>query len=310
MPLIRMTLIFSIACFYFFGCAQIKSLTGTQTSPEKKLLPENIYQQPQTNYYEHARVGIFRFKSPDYAPEVGLEASHFFINQLKTNRIFLEIFDESNHQDLRFDYQISIARQKNLDLIIIGKVPYYFDGSLMETSRVDTEITVLNVMTREVIWSAKATTTGSPTKAKEFIINWKKAKEAPQTSELMMQNAVKFNNLLTWVSPKYASLSKDAKQVNNGYHHLASKNYERALYHFKHAIDINRRNANAYFNMGLTYEILGRVSEAIQMYQEVIELNPRTKVTNSRDIRMNDRKMKEVAEERLHRLEDEMPSSG
>jgi Tfp pilus assembly protein PilF len=64
------------------------------------------------------------------------------------------------------------------------------------------------------------------------------------------------------------------KAVDSGYQYLAKGDYEKARPHFENAIAMSRENAHALYNLAMVHEMTGNRSAAVELYQQVVHLNP------------------------------------
>ena len=158
-------------------------------------MPEDVYLTPDHNYYQNATVGVFPFTSPEYARGAGNSAAMVLYRQLEKNRVFSKVYLE---QDADPGEISRIAKDKRYDLVITGAVLYWFDGSTLEPSRVEQEITVTKPSGKErkILWKARLMETGWPVQPKDFILVQTTAVPAPSAMALVRKNAGKFCKLL------------------------------------------------------------------------------------------------------------------
>lgn len=64
------------------------------------------------------------------------------------------------------------------------------------------------------------------------------------------------------------------RQHNKGTASMLSKKYDEAIFYFKKAIDLNSEFAEAYYNLGITYEELGKHKDSIEALKRAIQLVP------------------------------------
>ena len=168
-------------------------------------MPKYIYQRPENSDYSQANVAIFRFEGPNYfhgltsvlSSDPGHAAAHGLHQQLMQKSAFLNLIPAYDYEDLNLHEKIEIARGKGCDLLITGSVLYYFDGGLLSESRVDEEITVIDVKTKKTIWHAESIEIGEPIDDYDFFVVIIKGQPAPTASSLLVANAKKFSNMLT-----------------------------------------------------------------------------------------------------------------
>ena len=217
--------------------------------------------------------------------------------------MFFRVVPEFGVEDLSFENLIKIAEKKHYELIITGIVRYYMDGSSLQESRVDEQIQIIHVPTKEMLWYAETVEIGKPVQSSDYIFFKIKNEPAPSTALLMSINAQKLCNMFLSVSPHYAALKKDMKWIDDGYNYLLAKDYDKARFCFEKALSINPDNPYAFLNLGVVCERRGNTSEAIKMYQKVIELNPKIVVTKSTDSRKIGYTLLDLAKDNLKTLQ-------
>ena len=106
--------------------------------------------------------------------------------------------------DMTIGNLVRVARIKRYDLIIIGKLLYYFDGSYLEPSKVMEEIRVVQVRggKPQTLWHAKAAETAHPALSTDYFIAQGKGAPAPSTALLMKRNAEKFCHMILDLPPR------------------------------------------------------------------------------------------------------------
>lgn len=253
----------------FHGCAAHDS-GYLFTTP----LPEQVYKQPMRNYYTQGEIGIFIFGSPLYAPLVGSTAAHTIQQLLLEKGVFRQITPFFQYGFIPLERQLLIAREQGMDLMMTGNVLYYMDGSLTQASRVDMEITILDVPTATPIWKMATSETGRPKAELDLFMFQNQGKPAPAAATLIMKNAEKITHLIQSESATFKSLPDDMKLVDKGYQHLAKGDYEKARPFFNSAIDKFPDNAHALYNLGIVNEMTGNRIAAVELYEKVILLNP------------------------------------
>ena len=271
-------------------------------SGAKVKLPEHIYKRPSDGLYRNTAVGVFRFSSPEYAPGSGYSAATMFYKEL-LERGFSNVAAEFDVQDIKLDKIMEIAEKKNYGLIITGKVSYYIYNELQE-SRVDEEIKVIDVLTRETVWYAETVEIGRPVYSADYILFSTEQKKAPSPVVLMYINARKFCNMFLSISEKENDIAEDMKFVRDGYNYLVNKEYDKAKFSLEKALEINPANPSALFNLGLVHEKQGNTEEATKMYQKVIALNLNTTGKESNAPIKMEQSVAGLAREHLKNLEN------
>ncbi|MFC1823745.1 hypothetical protein ACFL9T_13625 [Thermodesulfobacteriota bacterium] len=193
-------LICVIAIFALLGCSVKVSKPVTTTK-----LSEYIYHGPENKDYSQAGVAVFRFESPNLysmvsrvqTPDPGYAAAHRLYQQLLQGAVFKKLVALYDHEGLTLARKIEIARGEGCELLITGTVPYYFEGGPLSESKVEQEITVIDVMRQETVLYAASTAVGKPVDYFDYIIIIAESQPAPPASSLLVANARKFTNLLS-----------------------------------------------------------------------------------------------------------------
>ena len=181
------------------GCAYQRNVTLPPVD-----LPEGIFSIPQSNHYGAARVAVFSFSAPSNARGKGKVAALFLCQELEQKGVFAEIVLLPDIRDMTMRNLINDARIKRYDLIIVGELLYYFEGSLLEPSRVKEEIRVIKVKRGkpQTLWYANATETAPPALSTDYIVAQGKGAPAPSTAVLMRRNSEKFCNMILDLPPR------------------------------------------------------------------------------------------------------------
>jgi len=181
----------------FSGCAYQQEVLAND-------LPNQIFTHPKTNPFGSAKVGVFAFSGPDYAPQMGRMASQIFCDELQTSGAFREVTFQPDILNMTMGNVIDTARIKGYDLIVTGKLLHYFEGSAIEASRVSQELQIIRVRGGKprILWHARSSEIGPPVKSKDFIFFLSDGKPAPSPAALMRKNAERFCRMILTVPPR------------------------------------------------------------------------------------------------------------
>ena len=75
------------------------------------------------------------------------------------------------------------------------------------------------------------------------------------------------------VTPSPAELDA-VKELNKATELMLKRDYKEAIGFLKKAIELNSEFSEAYYNLGISYERLGKHKDAIEMFKKTIELSP------------------------------------
>ena len=158
-------------------------------------LPERVYVKSKPREYRKSTVAVFRFKEPVFAPGVGKKAAEALYNELLRKDVFLEVRSEMDLAYSSMSQIMDLARAKDYDLVILGEVVYYYDGSDFAPSRVDERMRVVHLPSNETLWYAEASDVAPPILPNDYILAINRGTRAPPASLLLQRNAEKFCKL-------------------------------------------------------------------------------------------------------------------
>ena len=195
---IRFTIYTIISILLLTGCVYQRKVVLPPAG-----LPEEIFSIPQSNNISDARVGVFLFSEPTYAPGKVRTAAQLLCQELEQKGVFSSVLILPDFLDIALPEMIDVARMKRCDLIITGELFYYFDGSDLAPSRVGEEIRVIKVRRGKqlTLWHAKATKIAAPAFSTDYIIVHGKGAPASSTTVLMKSTAEEFCNMLITCPP-------------------------------------------------------------------------------------------------------------
>jgi peptidoglycan-associated lipoprotein len=159
-------------------------------------LPEDIYKTPTEREYIGANVGVFNFRAPVYADEIGRVAGECLYQELLKRGIFPRLTYEAQSKHLRREEILEVGKKRGYEMVITGDVLYYFEGSLHYPSRVDQRMEVFGVAEGNLLWYAKAVDIGPCYPYTDYLVVEGYGRSAPSTRELLERNADKFCELL------------------------------------------------------------------------------------------------------------------
>jgi len=184
-----------IICIMIAGCVGEYVHFAPSADVKRPILPEKIYKQPPENYYRASKVGVFRFLAPSHQTGVGYTAGDSIYQALLNNNTFSEVVPELYVENLSIENQFKIAREKEFDLIVTGRILYYLDGTHSHESRVDEELAVYEVKTERLIWLASAAEICKPISKKDYFIIKIHGEHPSAPTVLFAKNAQKFINM-------------------------------------------------------------------------------------------------------------------
>ncbi len=158
-------------------------------------LPERIYVKSRSHKYRKSTVAVFRFQESQFAPGIGRKAAEAVYHELLRKDAFFKVINELDVAYSSTDQIMALARTQKYDLIIMGEVLYYYDGSDFAPSRVDERMRVVHLPSKETLWYAEASDVVPPILPNDYIFAINKGTAAPPASILLKRNAEKFCEL-------------------------------------------------------------------------------------------------------------------
>jgi hypothetical protein len=160
-PRLLRALLASVVAATFLGCAHASDCWQTDTFPAPSLNPaslakptisvrEDVYVRPPFSQYT-AKAGVLVFRSPAHLPQVSYPMTRIFYRRLLEKRPFLEValIPESFGS---LEEALGLARSHDLDVVVLGEVPYFLDGGGMGKSGLQVDIKVVEVKTGRLLW--------------------------------------------------------------------------------------------------------------------------------------------------------------
>jgi len=78
------------------------------------------------------------------------------------------------------------------------------------------------------------------------------------------------------------SIKDETDLMEMGKFYFLNSKYDEAIEEFENVLNINPRNAEAYFQIGITKEAKNEIDCAKKMYEKAIKLNPHNKSARER----------------------------
>jgi hypothetical protein len=161
-----------------WGCSSLQEFTWAKHTEELS------YLQPKKNYYNSFRVMIFTFEAPVNYSSVGAKAADMLFMKLVKSKMFYAVSYHPEIINQNLESQLQIAEKEGFDLIITGKILKYLSGTNYQESRVDEEVKVYNVKTKEILWHASAVEVGKPVPERDYYIFQTEGKQSPSATLL------------------------------------------------------------------------------------------------------------------------------
>jgi tetratricopeptide (TPR) repeat protein len=81
---------------------------------------------------------------------------------------------------------------------------------------------------------------------------------------------------------KYDATTDEKKHIELGKSYFLNNKYDEAVYEFEKVLEINPKNAEVYYSIGLIKEASNLVEEAKKMYLKALHINPNYKIVRDK----------------------------
>ena len=126
------------------------SWNPTGLATPRIITANNIFVHPNTANLRISRAGVLIFRTaPDFA-EVGPAFTRIFHRELQAKRAFAEVVYIPEIYGTK-EEAMSVAKNHNLDLLVLGEVPYYLDGGTVANSGLQVDLKVIDAVRRPII---------------------------------------------------------------------------------------------------------------------------------------------------------------
>ncbi|MEJ2070028.1 MAG: hypothetical protein P8X65_03650 [Syntrophobacterales bacterium] len=128
------------------------SWNPTGLATPRIITADNIFVHPHSANLRMSRAGVLIFRTaPDFA-EVGPAFTRIFHQELQAKRTFAEVVYIPEIYSTKED-AMSLAKRHNLDLLVLGEVPYYLDGGTVANSGLQVDLKVIDAKSGQLLWS-------------------------------------------------------------------------------------------------------------------------------------------------------------
>lgn len=199
------------AVFTMGACSEGRERIQTDTFPAPSLNPprlsrpiiqsaQQVYVNPYANDCRTARAGVLLFKCPPEAPQVSYPVTQVFVRQLMEKRPFGEVTLIQETYSTAPE-ALRLARRLNLDVVVLGEVPYFLDSGTAGQSGVQVDLEVLEVSTGRQLWFFKDAVKATPRPIVDLIITETRPRPTPPIYTLVEQLAARMADTLVRGGP-------------------------------------------------------------------------------------------------------------
>lgn len=122
---------------------------------------DRIFTHPGKVNLRTSRAGILIFRTSPEFPEGGPAIAEIFYRELLAKRPFAEIVLIPEIFTTKED-ALALAQRHNLDLVVLGEVPYYLDGGTVGISGLQVDLKVLNARDGCIVWNLSDSIKATP----------------------------------------------------------------------------------------------------------------------------------------------------
>ncbi len=143
--------------------------------------------RPELSYYgKRGAICIMSFTAPEEASGMGLKAARAFYHESLSRGIFQTVVFDEAHTDIPEESYSEPDSHYSGNMIVSGRLSYYYDGSTLQPSRVDIEVNVFNIVDGRplVIWRAAVVEISRPSHYKDYFLFESQGRRASRTNEL------------------------------------------------------------------------------------------------------------------------------
>jgi hypothetical protein len=113
---------------------------------------DRIFAQPGSQNLRAGRAGLLKFRTvPDF-PEVGPAFTQIFYRELLAKRTFAEVVLIPETYTTK-EEALRLAKRYQVDVMLLGEVPYYLDGGTVGTSGLQVDLKVMEAGSGRLLWS-------------------------------------------------------------------------------------------------------------------------------------------------------------
>ncbi len=113
---------------------------------------DRIYTHPGSVNLQQSRAGVLIFRTSPEFPEGGPAIAEIFYRELVAKRPFADVVFIQEIFTTKED-ALAVAKNHNLDLVVLGEIPYYLDGGTVGNSGLQVDLKVVDVRDGRAVWN-------------------------------------------------------------------------------------------------------------------------------------------------------------
>ena len=112
---------------------------------------EQVFVHPGLQNLRLSRVGLFSFRGAPEMPEANAALTRIFYRELLLRRPFTEVVLLPEPYSTTKE-ALRLAQRYQLDLLLLGEVPYYLDGGTVGNSGLQVDLKLVNAKSGQILW--------------------------------------------------------------------------------------------------------------------------------------------------------------
>jgi hypothetical protein len=162
---------------------------------------DRVFVHPRTQNLRVTRAGLLNFRTvPDFA-EVGPAFTQIFHRELLARRAFAEVVLIPETYTTR-EEALRLAKRHQMDVMLLGEVPYYLDGGTVGASGLQVDLKVMEAGSGRLLWSLSESLKATPRPIIDLIVTESRPYPTPSIGALAARLAGRVADTLEEGQPK------------------------------------------------------------------------------------------------------------
>jgi hypothetical protein len=162
---------------------------------------DRVFVHPRTQNLRMGRAGLLDFRTvPDFA-EVGPAFTQIFHRELLAKRAFAEVILIPETYTTK-EEALRLAKRHQVDVMLLGEVPYYLDGGTVGTSGLQVDLKVMEAGSGRLLWCMSDSLKATRRTIVDLIVTESRPYPTPSMGTLAARLAGKLADTLEQGQPK------------------------------------------------------------------------------------------------------------
>lgn len=162
---------------------------------------DRVFVHPRTQNLRVTRAGLLNFRTvPDFA-EVGPAFTQIFHRELLAKRAFAEVILIPETYTTK-EEALRLAKRHQMDVMLLGEVPYYLDGGTVGASGLQVDLKVVEAGSGRLLWSLSESIKATPRPIIDLIVTESRPYPTPSIGALAARLAGRVADTLEEGQPK------------------------------------------------------------------------------------------------------------